>query len=165
MKILIDGDGCNRIQIVENIAKRKKIPVLIFCDWTRDIDSEYSDVHIVEKGMDSVDFALLRYVEPGDIVVTGDSGLASMALAKRAYAIHNNGTRFTENNIGNFLNKRYIAIKSKRDKNFKGLKPRKQKNTLCFGQEFYKLLSYVIKKHNEQQFKNEIKEKEGVLNE
>ena len=155
MKILIDGDCCNRIQTIETIAKRKKIPVLIFCDWTRNLDSNYSEIHIVEKGRDSADFALLKYVEKGDVVVTQDAGLASMALSKKAFVIHNNGARYTNKNINSLLNQRYIRTRTTRiqgKRQYKGLKIEGSKNKLCFGEEFFKLLIYAIKNNKEDIF-------------
>lgn len=150
IKILIDGDSCNRIKTIEKMVRNKKIPVLIFCDWTRNIVSDYAEIHIVEKGKDSVDFSLLKYVEAGDIVVTQDTGLASIVLAKKAYAIHNNGIQFTDENINYFLNRRYIRMKVTRDskrKQCKGLKIHSKQPTLSFGEAFHKLLSYVIKQN------------------
>lgn len=161
MKVLVDGDCCNRISTIESIAQKKNIPVLIFCDWTRFLDSDYSEIHTVEKGRDSADFALLKYVEQGDIVVTQDAGLASMALSKKAYVIHNNGSRFTEHNINIFLNKRFLRTKATKKtgrRHYKGIDMNSEKVSLCFGKEFFKLLSYVIKT-------NKNKKKEGALNE
>lgn len=50
----------------------------------------------MDKGSDSADFALIRQVKPGDIVVTQDYGLAAMVLAKRGYPITQNGRRLTD---------------------------------------------------------------------
>ena len=52
-----------------------------------------------DKGADSVDFALVNRVRPGDIVVTQDYGLASMCLARRARVLNQNGLEDTANNI------------------------------------------------------------------
>lgn len=144
MKVLVDGDCCNRIHTIESISKRQKVPVLIFCDWTRILESDYSEIHIVSKGKDSADFALLKYVEKGDVVVTQDAGLASMALSKKAFVIHNNGSMFTEQNINIFLNKRFLRTKASRNtgrRQYKGIDTYHEKVTLCFGEEFFKLLS------------------------
>ena len=146
MKVLIDGDCCNKLDTITQICQKKEIPVLLFCDWTRWIDSDYVEVHTVDKGRDSADFALLNYVVPGDVVVTQDAGLASMALAKKAYVIHNRGIQFTKYNINTFLNKRFLRERTTRKtgRYCKGLNLEKQPN-YCFGHEFYKLVNYAQK--------------------
>lgn len=68
----------------------------------------------VDKGSDSADFALIRHVEPGDIVVTQDYGLAAMMLAKRGYPITQNGKRLTDANIDTLLLTRHAAKKARR---------------------------------------------------
>ena len=66
------------------------------------------------KGSDSADFALIRQVKPGDIVVTQDYGLAAMVLAKRGYPITQNGKRLTDANIDTLLLTRHAAKKARR---------------------------------------------------
>ncbi len=68
----------------------------------------------MDKGSDSADFALIRHVEPGDIVVTQDYGLAAMMLAKRGYPITQNGKRLTDANIDTLLLTRHAAKKARR---------------------------------------------------
>lgn len=68
----------------------------------------------VDKGSDSADFALIRQVKPGDIVVTQDYGLAAMVLAKRGYPITQNGKRLTDANIDTLLLTRHAAKKARR---------------------------------------------------
>ena len=80
MKILVDGDSCNVIPTIEKLAKNKKIECHIFFDTNRIIESDYSILHVIDKGVDSVDFAILNNCEYGDIVVTKDGGLAARGL-------------------------------------------------------------------------------------
>ena len=68
----------------------------------------------MDKGSDSADFALIRQVKPGDIVVTQDYGLAAMVLAKRGYPITQNGKRLTDGNIDTLLLTRHAAKKARR---------------------------------------------------
>ena len=60
-----------------------------------------------DKGADSVDFALVNRVRPGDIVVTQDYGLASMCLARRARVLNQNGLEYTTDNIDALLERRW----------------------------------------------------------
>jgi hypothetical protein len=62
---------------------------------------------VFDKGIDSVDFALVNRVKPGDVVVTQDYGLASMCLAKCARVLNQNGLEYTADNIDTLLLRRY----------------------------------------------------------
>lgn len=59
------------------------------------------------KGADSADFALVNRVQPGDIVVTQDYGLASMCLARRARVLNQNGLEYSADNIDALLERRW----------------------------------------------------------
>ena len=81
MKILIDADGCPVVDLTIQIAAQYKVPVLILCDTAHQIQRNGAQTLIFGKGTDSVDFALVNRVHPGDLVITQDYGLASMCLA------------------------------------------------------------------------------------
>ena len=91
MKILVDADACPVVGIVEQIAKKHNIQVILLCDTNHVLQSDYSEVIIVGAGADAVDFKLVSICQKGDIVVTQDYGVAAMILAKGAYGIHQNG--------------------------------------------------------------------------
>ena len=55
MRIIIDGDACPSIPIIESIAKENNIEVLIYCDINHYIRSDYSTVKVVDSGFQSVD--------------------------------------------------------------------------------------------------------------
>ena len=91
MTILIDADGCPVVDLTLQIAKQFSIPVIILCDTSHQIEREGAQTLVFDKGSDSVDFALVNRVKPGDVVVTQDYGLASMCLAKCARVLNQNG--------------------------------------------------------------------------
>ena len=99
MNILIDADGCPVINLTLQIAKRFGVPVIILCDTSHQIEREGAQTLVFDKGADSVDFALVNRVKPGDVVVTQDYGLASMCLAKCARVLNQNGLEYTADNI------------------------------------------------------------------
>ena len=82
-QVLIDADGCPVVDLTLQIAKRFSVPVIILCDTSHQIEREGAQTLVFDKGADSVDFALVNRVKPGDIVVTQDYELASMCLANR----------------------------------------------------------------------------------
>lgn len=144
MKILVDGDSCNVIPTIEKLAKNKKIECHIFFDTNRIIESDYSILHVIDKGVDSVDFAILNNCEYGDIVVTKDGGLAAMALAKNTFVISPGGFEFTKWNINLYLNRRYLrtmSIRHTKRNQVKGLVDHKAEHI-----PFKKLLYDTIKK-------------------
>lgn len=114
MKILVDADACPVKGIIEEVAIEYRIPVLMFIDTSHILSSAYSEVIMVSKAPDAVDFALINRTVKGDIVVTQDYGVAAMALGKGAYAIHQSGRVFTEDNIDLMLMERHIAKKGRR---------------------------------------------------
>ena len=87
MTILIDADGCPVVDLTLQIAKQFVVPVIILCDTAHQIEREGAQTLVFDKGADSVDFALVNRVKPGDVVVTQDIGLASMVLGRNAAAI------------------------------------------------------------------------------
>ncbi len=114
MKIYVDADACPVVQLTEMVAKMHKVPVMLLCDTNHVLSSDYSEVRIVGAGADAVDFALINLCCAGDIVVTQDYGVAAMALGKAAYAIHQNGWKYTSENIDRLLMERHIAKKARR---------------------------------------------------
>ena len=68
MTILIDADGCPVVDLTLQIAKQFDVPVIILCDTSHQIEREGAQTMVFDKGIDSVDFAL---VEPGQ---TGGCG-------------------------------------------------------------------------------------------
>ena len=58
---------------------------------------------VVGAGADAVDYKLISICHKGDIVVSQDYGVAAMALGKGAYAIHQSGKWYTNENIDQML--------------------------------------------------------------
>lgn len=114
MKILVDADACPVKKIIVNIAKSKNIHVIMLIDTSHEIDDGYSEVIVVDKSRDSVDFALVNKVEKGDIVVTQDYGVAAMALAKGAKVINQNGLIYSDKNMDKLLFERHLSQKVRR---------------------------------------------------
>ena len=116
MKILVDADACPVVSIVEHIAEKYGIPVILLCDTNHVLQSEYCDVKVIGAGADSVDFALVGLCLKGDLVVTQDYGVAAMILGKGAYGIHQSGKWYTDENIDCMLMERHISKKIRRSK-------------------------------------------------
>ena len=116
MKILVDADACPIVSIVEHMAEKYGIPVILLCDTNHVLQSEYSEVKVIGAGADAVDFALVGLCQKGDLVVTQDYGVAAMILGKGAYGIHQSGKWYTDKNIDRMLMERHISKKVRRSK-------------------------------------------------
>lgn len=114
MKILVDADACPGKDIIENIARKNNVPVIMYCDLNHILNSDYSTVEYVDSGFQSVDMALVNKTESGDIVVSQDYGVAAMALGKNAYAISPKGYIYDNDNIDKLLFERHISSKVRR---------------------------------------------------
>lgn len=129
MQILVDADACPVVGIVEKTAKLHNIPCTLLCDTNHVLNSSYSEVKMIEAGADAVDFALINICHKGDIVVTQDYGVAAMALGKGAFAIHQSGKWYTNDNIDQMLMERHLAKKARMGKGKQHLKgPAKRTN-------------------------------------
>ncbi len=147
MKIYVDGDACPVIPIVEQEAKKCNIPVTLLCDTNHVLTSDYSEVKIIGAGADAVDFALINLCKKDDIVVTQDYGVAAMALGKGAYAIHQSGKWYTNENIDLMLMERHLGKKARRASNknhLKGPKKRTEEDDDKFRKSFQNLLNISI---------------------
>ena len=112
--ILIDADGCPVVDLTVRIGRVHGVPVKILCDTAHRIEREGAETLVFDKGVDSVDFALVNRVQPGDVVVTQDYGLAAMCLAKNATALNQNGLIYSEKNMDELLLSRHIHKKVRR---------------------------------------------------
>ena len=77
------------------------------------LSSAYSEVVIVGAGTDAVDYKVISICHKGDIVVSQDYGAAAMALGKGAYAIHQSGKWYTNDNIDQMLSWNVIEKKAR----------------------------------------------------
>lgn len=148
MKIFVDADACPVVKLVEKIAKEEKIPVELLCDTNHILRSDYSEVTVISAGADAVDFALIGKCHVGDVVVTQDYGVAAMALGKKAYAIHQSGKWYTENNIDQMLMERHLAKKARRGNSkhhLKGPRKRTVEDDMRFMESFRRLLAEAKK--------------------
>ena len=111
MRILIDADGCPVVDCALKLAKQYGAEAIILCDTSHQFEREGARTITVSKGADSVDFALVNLLQPGDIVITQDYGLAAMCLARQAQALSQDGMAYTADNIDGLLLARHTAKK------------------------------------------------------
>ncbi|KHM52073.1 hypothetical protein NZ47_06970 [Anaerovibrio lipolyticus] len=146
MRIFVDADGCPVVRQTEEVAIKYDVPVTLLCDTNHILQSDYSEVKVIGAGADAVDFALVNLCHEGDVVVTQDYGVAAMALGKKAYAIHQNGWLYTNENIDRLLMERHITKKARRASgkhHLKGPRKRLEDDDIKFKEALERLLASI----------------------
>ena len=149
MQIFVDADACPVVGIVEKVAKEHNLPVTLLCDTNHVLSSDYSEVIVVGAGADAVDYKLISICHKGDVVVSQDYGVAAMALGKGAYAIHQSGKWYTNENIDQMLMERHLNKKARRasgKNHLKGPRKRTAEDDEHFRESFEKMIHMAMDK-------------------
>ena len=144
-KITINNKNKNMDELRDKvlIAEKYNIKTTLLCDTNHVLYSDYSEVIVVGAGADAVDYKLISLCHRGDIVVSQDYGVAAMALGKGAYAIHQSGRWYTDENIDRMLMERHLNKKARRSSHknhIKGPKKRTEEDDERFAQSFEKMI-------------------------
>ena len=145
MKILVDADACPVKEIIKRIATKNNLSVIAVCDNAHEINIPGWEVITVDKQADSADFKIISLLNKNDIVITGDYGLAGMALAKRAYVLGFGGKEYTPDNIDILLMQRHINKKTmKAGGRVKGPKKRTPEDDAYFEKAFELIINRAL---------------------
>ena len=144
-KITINNKNKNMDELRDKvlIAEKNDVKTTLLCDTNHVLYSDYSEVIVVGAGADAVDYKLISLCHRGDIVVSQDYGVAAMALGKGAYAIHQSGRWYTDENIDRMLMERHLNKKARRSSHknhIKGPKKRTEEDDERFAQSFEKMI-------------------------
>ena len=127
MKIYVDADACPVKDIITSEARNLEIPVILVTSFSHFSNAEQPtgvENIYVDSGADAADYRIVKLVEKGDIIVTQDYGLASLGLAKGIIVLHHTGFSYTNENIDQLLQTRYLsAMARKSGQRTKGPKP------------------------------------------
>ncbi|WP_080875520.1 YaiI/YqxD family protein [Oceanobacillus timonensis] len=144
MKVYVDADACPVKNIIIQEAGKKNISVILVTSISHFSLQEYPDwveTVYVDTGADAADYRIMKLVEKGDIVITQDYGLASLALAKGCHVLHHKGFAYTNHNIDQLLQSRYLSAKERRSgKHTKGPKALTEEDREKFLKLFQKYL-------------------------
>lgn len=122
MKVIIDADACSHRGYIEEECRKRGLELHFFCDAAHEIRAGYGEVHTVDLSPESADCALLSICGPGDVVVTSDYGVASVALAKGAGCISSGGHVYTDEEILGRLTSRHLHAVMRRRGDYRALK-------------------------------------------
>lgn len=109
VKIWVDADACPGVikEILFRVAERRALHVtLVANQLLRVPGSRFITALQVPSGADVADAEIVRRMEPGDLVVTGDIPLAAQVLEKQGYALNPRGEFYTKDNIAQQLTMR-----------------------------------------------------------
>jgi len=109
MKIWVDADACPLVikEILFRAARRTGVLLtLVANQHVRVPSSPVIKMLQVSPGFDAADNEILRRLEEGDLVVTGDIPLAAEVIDKGGYVLSPRGELHTRNNIRARLNMR-----------------------------------------------------------
>ncbi len=144
MRILIDADGCPVVDRTVSIARKYRLDCLILCDTSHYFEKDGATTLTFSKGADSVDFALVNLLLPGDVVITQDYGLAAMCLARKARVLSQDGMEYTDDNIDSLLLARHTAKKIRNGGgHLKGISRRKPEQDEAFELALIRILSEI----------------------
>lgn len=145
MKVLIDADGCPVVDIAVQICEEFSCSCLLLCDTAHEFRRDGAQTLVFDQGADSVDYALANRVQPGDIVITQDYGLASMCLARNARVLHQDGWEYTRDNIDALLLVRHDSRKLRASgRRIKGSKKRTIQQNQVFEVQFRQLVQTSV---------------------
>jgi uncharacterized protein YaiI (UPF0178 family) len=149
MKIFIDGDACPVTALIEKTAALYGVGVVFFhstCHYSSNSNTSAVEKIMVDNVSQAVDMAIINRVTKGDIVVTGDFGLASLVLGKGSYAISFSGMIYDENNIDRLLFERHMAgVVRRSGGRVKGPAKRTDKDNMSFEKSLNILISQNMK--------------------
>ncbi|MBR3224477.1 MAG: DUF188 domain-containing protein [Atopobiaceae bacterium] len=126
--LYIDADACPVTREALDCARKARIPCVITgdsghnllkhvraSDPTEPRDGFWVRTICVQQGQDSADFAIVCELEPGDVVVTQDMGLAAMALGRGAQTIGVRGEVYDKYTIDALLLVRHAEKEARRN--------------------------------------------------
>ncbi|MFZ6844072.1 YaiI/YqxD family protein [Undibacterium sp. RuTC16W] len=111
MKIWVDADACpNPIKdILFRVADRLGITTTLVANRLLSVPpSRFIKAMQVPSGFDVADQEIVRLLEAGDLVITGDIPLASDVLDKGGHALNPRGSFYTKDNIREYLTMRQL---------------------------------------------------------
>lgn len=146
MRLIIDGDGSPVKEEVISLGEKFQLAVFIVTSidhYTNKKEPAFVHFIYVDKGMDRADYEIVKLLEQGDILITQDYGLASLALPKGARVFHHSGQEYKKETIDILLNKRYMSAQMRKaGKKTKGPKAFTKKDR----EHFFTILDEVLVK-------------------
>ncbi|PSL48565.1 hypothetical protein B0H94_104166 [Salsuginibacillus halophilus] len=117
MIVYVDGDACPvKTEVTEEaLAAGAEVVFVQSYAHFSGADAPAGVAHVyVDTGREAADYKLMQLAGKGDIMVTQDYGLASLALGKGCRVIHPTGFVYTPETIDAMLEARHASAAARR---------------------------------------------------
>jgi len=107
MRIWVDADACPVVikEILFKAAERKQLQLTLVANQAIQVPpSRFITTIRVPSGFDVADNEIVKQLDAGDLVITGDIPLAAEVIESGAYALNPRGELYTAENIRARLN-------------------------------------------------------------
>ncbi len=113
-RIIVDADACPIKQEIIQVGLDYSVPVIFVASFAHFMnDFKNAKIYYVDSFSQSVDLFIFNLVRKGDIVITGDYGLASVVLKPDVKVISYRGLEYNQDNIDLLLESRHYTLKQK----------------------------------------------------
>lgn len=127
MKVMIDGDASPVKNVAIEETEKRNIPLVLvssFAHYSTKEQPAHVEMIYVDSSAEAADYKIMQVARRGDVLITQDYGLASLALGKGCIVLHHKGFEYTNSNIEKLLHDRYLSAQIRKNgKRTKGPKP------------------------------------------
>lgn len=128
MRILVDGDSAGRRELIIALAMEYGAELHWVNNYSQDAPAQREGLklftYLSDKQSQSADIVLMNLAGRGDLLVTGDLGLACVVIAKGCAALSPRGHWFREEDIKQQMEFRHLRAERKRSGETLGGGPR-----------------------------------------
>jgi len=115
MKIVVDADACPVKAEIAETAGALNVPAVMVSSYNHRLPDYPGVTNVqVDASDQSADLYIANRIARGDVLITGDYGLATIGLAKGARVLSPRGMLYTDENIDRLLEERHYSAKRRR---------------------------------------------------
>ena len=117
-RILADGDSCGHRMLLCDLAEEYKAELVWVCNFAQSAPPERDGLKLTVRQTDvesqAVDMVLMNLSQRGDVVITGDIGLAAVCSSRGAAVLGPRGHWFYEERMAESLELRHLAARQRK---------------------------------------------------
>jgi hypothetical protein len=114
-RVVVDGDACPVKAEIARAVQENGAEALIVASYDHRIEAaDRVETVAVDAGGQSTDLYIANALAPGDVLVTGDYGLAALGLARGAAVLTFRGFLVRESDIDGLLAQRHLSARGRR---------------------------------------------------
>ena len=146
MRILVDGDAAGHRELLISLAMEYSVEL----DWVNNLSQKPPvereglklQIYLADRESQSADIIVMNLAQKGDVVVTGDLGLAAVVLSKGSVALSPRGHWYYAERIAGQLEHRHLLQERRRQggRSSGGPRAAKRVDELRFEEEIRKAL-------------------------